>query len=181
MTKYYLAPLEGITDMVFRRVHRRFYPGVTKYYTPFISPTQNHLFTPRQLRELNRENNENLPLVPQLLSKNALDFLWAAEELAAMGYEEVNLNLGCPSGTVTAKGKGAGFLAYPDVLDIFLRRIYADPPLKISIKTRIGLRSPEEFARLLAIYNQYPVYELTIHPRTCDEQYRGDVHWWGVA
>jgi tRNA-dihydrouridine synthase len=177
MTKYYLAPLEGITDMVFRRVHRRFYPGVTKYYTPFISPTQNHLFTPRQLRELNRENNENLPLVPQLLSKNALDFLWAAEELAAMGYEEVNLNLGCPSGTVTAKGKGAGFLAYPDVLDIFLRRIYADPPLKISIKTRIGLRSPEEFARLLAIYNQYPVYELTIHPRTCDEQYRGDVHW----
>ncbi len=170
------APLEGITDAVYRRTHQKYYAGVSRYYTPFISPTHHHLFTPRQLRELDRANNGPLPPVPQLLGKNAEDFLWAAGELAAMGYREVDLNLGCPSGTVAAKGKGAGFLARPEELDAFLERIFRDAPLDISIKTRIGAESPEEFPKLLAVFSRYPLCRLIIHPRTRTEFYKGPVH-----
>lgn len=174
--EYEFAPMEGITDVVYRRTHRRFFPGVTRYYTPFISPTQHHVLTPRDRRELSPEGNGGVPLVPQLLTKNAQDFLWAANELAAMGYTEVDLNLGCPSGTVTAKGKGAGFLARPDELDAFLEEIFASAPLAISIKTRLGMRSAEGFERLLSIYERYPVARLILHPRTAAEQYTGRAH-----
>lgn len=174
--KYYFAPMEGLTDMVYRRVHAKHYPGLDRYYTPFVSPTQNHSFAPRELRELSPENNGGIPLVPQLIGKNADDFLWAAGELANMGYTEVNLNLGCPSGTVTAKGKGAGFLAYPDKLDSFLETIFSACPIAISIKTRLGMEHADEFEPILEIYNRYPVRELIIHPRTKREMYSGNVH-----
>ena len=173
---YYFAPMEGLTDMVFRCAHHRHYPGMDRYYTPFISPTQDHLFTPRQLRELSPENNAGIPLVPQLLGKNAEDFLWAVNVLADMGYREVNFNLGCPSGTVTAKGKGSGFLAYPEELERFLETVYSHSPIAVSIKSRLGMEEPEEFRRILDIYNQFPVAELILHPRTRKEQYREPVH-----
>lgn len=174
--EYEAAPLEGITDAVYRRTHAAFYPGAARYYTPFISPTMHHIFTPRDLRELSAENNRGFTLVPQLLGRNANDLLWAAEELAAMGYEECNLNLGCPSGTVTAKRKGAGLLAFPEELDALLHCLFSHAPLRISIKTRLGMESADEFDRLLRIYEKYPVCRLIIHPRTRADQYTGAVH-----
>ena len=77
------------------------------------------------------------------------------------GYPEVNLNVGCPSGTVTAKGKGSGMLRDMDGLDAFLEQIYSAAPLPISIKTRIGFEQPEEFEKILAVYNRYPICEYT--------------------
>ena len=62
------------------------------------------MLTERVRRDILPEYNRDTPVLPQILTKSVPDFLWAAGELAAMGYEEVNLNLGCPSGTVTAKG-----------------------------------------------------------------------------
>ena len=175
--EYEFAPLEGITDAVYRRTHAKYYPGAARYYTPFISPTMHHIFTPRELRELAPENNPGLELVPQMLGRNATDLLWAAEELAGMGYREMNLNLGCPSGTVVAKRKGAGLLAHPEELDALLRALFCAPPLKISIKTRLGMESTEEFSKLLAIFNRYPVCRLIVHARTRSEQYAGTAHW----
>ena len=100
---YYFAPLEGVTGSEFRRAHHQFFPGVDAYYMPFLSPTQDHVFTQRERRNVLPEYNQGFRAVPQLLTKNAEDFLWCAGELSAMGYGEVNLNLGCPSGTVVAK------------------------------------------------------------------------------
>ena len=171
----YFAPMEGITGALYRGAHRRFFPGVDKYFMPFLSPTHGHTFTKRELRDILPEHNEGVPAVPQLLTRRAEDFLWAAGELAAMGYREVNLNLGCPSGTVTAKGKGAGFLARPDELEAFLDEIFAKAPLAISVKTRLGLSDPEEFGPLLELYNRYPIAELTIHPRVQQDFYRRPV------
>ena len=168
--------MEGITDYIYRQIHRRFFPGVDRYFTPFLSPTQNHVFPPRELRQVVPENNGGIPLVPQLLTKSAEDFLWAAARLADMGYGEVDLNVGCPSGTVTAKGKGAGLLGAPDSLRRLLDGIFADPPLAVSVKTRIGVRSSEEFGPILDIYNDYPLSGLIIHPRTKAEMYGGAVH-----
>lgn len=173
--RYYLAPMEGLTDSVYRTLHHEYFGGVDRYYTPFFSPTEVHRLTPREMRELDPANNP-APTVPQLLCKNAEDFLWMAEQIAALGYDEINLNLGCPSGTVTAKKKGAGMLADTDALEFFLDRVFAKSPVPISIKTRIGYQDTEELPALLEIYNRYPVKELTVHARTGKEMYRGTPH-----
>ncbi len=166
------APMEGITCAAFRRCHKKYFPGVDRYYAPFISPTSEHCFTPKEKREILPENNEGIELVPQLLTKNSQDFLWAAGELKAMGYERVNLNVGCPSGTVTAKGKGAGMLANIEALDRFLGEISDKAPCRISVKTRLGVNDPEEFWPILEVYNKYPIDELIIHPRVRKDFYR---------
>lgn len=170
------APMEGITGVVFRRAHARYFPGVDQYFTPFLSPTQDHRFTAREKREILPEHNEGLPVVPQLLTRNGDDFLWCARQLQAMGYRQVDLNLGCPSGTVVAKRKGAGLLGCPDLLEALLDQIFsADLSLNVSVKTRLGLTDPEEFHALLQLYQRYPISCITLHPRVRTDQYKGPV------
>ena len=171
----YFAPMEGITGYIFRNCHSRYFPGVDRYYMPFLSPRQDHNFTRRELDDILPQHNEGVHAVPQLLTRQPEDFLWAAGELAAMGYREVNLNLGCPSGTVTAKGKGSGLLARREELERLLDGIFAAPPVAISIKTRLGMSDPEEFGPLLELYNRYPVAELTVHPRIRSDFYKKPV------
>ncbi len=173
---YLFAPMEGVTGHTFRQLHRTFFPGVTQYYLPFISPTGDHRFTGRNLRELSPEHPDKALSVPQLLTNRPEDFLWAAENLADLGFSSVNLNVGCPSGTVVHKRKGAGMLADLGQLARFLDEIFSRCPLPISIKTRLGLTHPEEFIPLLALYNQYPLQLLIVHPRTREEMYGGSVH-----
>lgn len=174
---YYFAPMEGITTSIYRRVHAALFGGADRYYSPFISPTSEHLFTPRELRELAPEHNAGVHLVPQLLTKNADDFLWAASGLADMGYGEVNLNLGCPSATVTAKGKGSALLRSPEELERFLEAVFAGAEIAVSVKTRIGYYAPEEFPRLLEIFNRFPIAELILHCRTRQEMYNPPPHY----
>ncbi len=165
--------MEGVTDYVFRRVQARHFSPADKYYTPFISPTSTHKFSPKQLRELLPENNEGLKLIPQLIGHNAEDFLWAAEELRAMGYDEVNFNLGCPSGTVVSKKKGSGLLSEREMLTAFFDEVFGKVRVKVSVKTRIGKLSTEEFSALLELFSAYPISELIIHPRLQTQQYKG--------
>ena len=174
--RYYFAPMEGLTDSIYRKAHHTFFSGVTRYYMPFISPTVHRTLTPREVREVPRADSVAFEAVPQLLTKVPEDFLWAAQQCKDLGYSEVNLNLGCPSGTVTAKGKGSGMLRDPDSLDRFLEAIYNRTPLPISIKTRLGFSSPDEFPRLLDIFNRYPIQELTVHPRVRSDFYSGKVN-----
>ena len=174
--RYYFAPMEGITDRVFRRLHQKHFGGVDRYYMPFLSPTQHRVLTNRESRELPLADSEAFCAVPQILTKNAQDFLWAAQVCQDRGYDEVNLNLGCPSGTVVAKGKGSGMLRDIEALDRFLDEIFAASPLPVSVKTRLGLEAPEEFPPILETYNRYPIKELTVHPRVRKAFYKGGVH-----
>ncbi|MBE6996078.1 MAG: tRNA-dihydrouridine synthase family protein [Ruminococcaceae bacterium] len=176
ITRYDLAPLDGITKLVFRQVWHRHFGGADRYFIPFFSPTDHHTITPRDFREIDPSANRGLPSVPQIMTCKAPDFLWGAEQLREMGYGEVNLNLGCPSGTVTAKGKGSGFLAKPDELDRFFNEVFSAVTIPVSVKTRLGIADPEEFSRILEIYNRYPIACLTIHARVQKEKYRGAVH-----
>lgn len=175
--QYEFAPMEGITDDIFRRLHHKYFPGVSRYYTPFLSPSEGRTFSKKELREVLPEHNEGVPLVPQLLTNRCELFLKGAKILKDLGYKEVNLNLGCPSGTVTAKGKGSGFL-FPErreQLEKFLDEIFARCPLAISIKTRLGKSDPEEFPALLELYNRYPIKQLILHPRVQQDFYRKPV------
>ena len=174
--KFYLAPLEGVTGYIYRNALEKYFPGTDRYFTPFIVPDQKRTLRSKELRDVLPENNRVGTLVPQILTNDGDRFREAVQALGEYGYEEVNLNLGCPSGTVVSRRRGAGLLGVPDELDRFLDRIFSENEVRISIKTRIGMTSPDEAYRLIHIYNQYPLSELIIHPRTREEYYRGQPH-----
>ncbi len=176
------APMEGITGFVFRQAHSLIYGGVDRYYSPFIAPGSSHKLSSRERNDILPENNEGICLIPQILTHSSEDFLWICRELAEYGYDTVNLNLGCPSATVVTKKKGAGFLSEPNELNIFfeevcdgLEKIHTSDgkTMRLSVKTRIGMKEESEFFRLLEIYNQYPLEELIIHPRLREDYYNG--------
>lgn len=173
--QYYFAPLEGLTDSAFRRIHHKYFPGADRYYTPFFSPSSHRSLTAREARELPLADSLDVSVIPQVLTKVSEDFIFMTEVCRDRGYEEVNLNLGCPSGTVTAKGKGSGMLRDLDTLDRFLEEIFAGAALPVSVKTRIGFAESKEFPAILDVLNQYPVRELTIHPRVRTAFYKGSV------
>lgn len=171
--RYYFAPMEGLTDRIYRKLHQKYFPGIHRYYTPFFSPTVHRSLTPREQKELPPAETWNVETVPQILTKTAEDFLWMAQQCLDLGYREVNLNLGCPSGTVTAKGKGSGMLTDLQALDRFLCTIFSEAPLPVSVKTRIGFYSSEEFPAIMQVLRQYPLCELTVHPRVRMDFYKG--------
>ena len=182
--KFYLAPMEGITGYIYRQAYNSCFKPMDRYFTPFLAPKHKSGFSSKELNDILPEHNQGLCLIPQILTHSAEDFLWVCEELAEYGYRTVNLNLGCPSGTVVTKKKGAGFLAEPEDLSLFLEEVCnglekihaADgKPVRLSIKTRIGMKEASEFPRLLAIYNHYPLEELIVHPRVREDYYKGKI------
>ncbi|MBM6776151.1 tRNA-dihydrouridine synthase family protein [Collinsella tanakaei] len=169
-----LAPMEGLTGHTFRAIHAECFGALDRYYTPFIAPPRvESSFGGRVRAELDPEVNRGLVVVPQLLTKDADEFVWAAGLLADMGFTEVNLNLGCPSGTVVSKGKGAGFLRDLERLDAFLDEICARSPLPVSVKTRIGVSDDTEYERILEVYRRHELAELIVHPRVQKDRYQG--------
>lgn len=170
--KLYLAPLEGITGWIFRRALHECFGGFDKYFVPFIRPNQMGHFSAREKKDILPDHNEGMYTVPQILTNRPEDFIRTAAKLKEYGYGEINLNLGCPSKTVVTKGRGAGFLAYPDRLDDFLYEVFEKCDIRISVKTRLGMEEPEEFGPILEIYNKYPLEELIIHPRVQKDFYK---------
>lgn len=170
--KFYFAPLEGITGYIYRNAHSAFFGDVDKYFTPFIATNQFGKLSTRELHDILPEHNEGTCVIPQILTNNAEDFIRTSKTLNEFGYNEVNLNLGCPSGTVVSKNKGSGFLSQREALDQFLETVFEADVTKISVKTRIGKDDPEEFYELIKIFNKYPMEELIIHPRVQKDYYK---------
>ena len=160
--QFYLAPMEGLTGYVYRSAYHKYFPAADRYFTPFIT---NKKMSSRERNDILPEHNEGMTVLPQILTNQAEDFLSLTKELKEYGYDTVNLNLGCPSGTVVAKRRGSGLLAWPHTLDAFLDEIFSSCDCRISIKTRLGTTDTDEWETLLAIYDKYPLEELIIHPR----------------
>ena len=173
--KLYFAPMEGITDYIFRNAHSRFYGGVDSYYSPFVSANHTYSMQSKEKLDIEPENNININLVPQILTNDADQCIWAVNEMRDRGYGEININIGCPSGTVTSKYKGAGLLRDLDRLDDFLDKVFSDENSKdISVKTRLGYEDKEDALKLIDIYNKYPLSKLIIHARVRADFYKGD-------
>ena len=172
--KFYLAPMEGITGHIYRNALEKYFPGTDKYFTPFIAPDQNKILRTKERRDVLPENNHVPELVPQILTNSAEDFIRTARVLQELGYEEVNLNLGCPSGTVVSRKRGSGLLAFPDEVERLLDGIFSEIQMKVSVKTRIGKDDAEDAFWLMEIYRKFPLSELIIHPRIQKDFYRGE-------
>ncbi|MDO4976485.1 MAG: tRNA-dihydrouridine synthase family protein [Eubacteriales bacterium] len=180
--KYYAAPMEGITGYVYRNAHHHFYPGMDRYYTPFLTPKAKKGMTSKEKNDILPEHNRGITVVPQVLTNQSDHFLNISEALYGFGYDEVNLNLGCPSGTVVSKGKGCGFLADQEALDRFFDQVMEGlhirgiPKMKVSVKTRLGVDDPGEMPSLMEIYNRYPLSEIIIHARIHKDFYKKPVN-----
>lgn len=168
---FYFAPMEGITGYIYRNAYHDFFTEADKYFTPFLTPHTKRSFNSRERNDLLPEHNLNMYVVPQILTKSGEDVGMIAEKLAEFGYTEININAGCPSGTVVSKGRGAGLFADLRALDSFLDTLFTCTSAAVSIKTRIGMESREEFPDILNIYNAYPFRELIIHPRVREDYY----------
>ena len=174
--RYYMAPLEGITTYVYRSAHAKVYGPLDKYFIPFLQPIEKREFKTRELLEILPENNRGYCAIPQILTIQVEGFLRMADSLQQRGYQEINLNLGCPSRTVVSKNKGSGLLSDPQAVDRLLDGIFEGAGrrgLRISVKTRVGRQSTEQFSQLLQVYNRYPLEELIIHPRLQSDFYHG--------
>ena len=168
-----LAPIRGITDCHFRSLFNQYFPSFDSALAPFINPQHSTRFQPKQLKDLLPEANKGLPVIPQLLTTNADDFLFMARQLQDLGYTEINWNLGCPAPMVTKKKRGSGLLPYPDDILTFLDRLIPQLPMQLSIKTRLGLENPDELLSLLPTLDQYPLSEIIIHGRLGKQLYKG--------
>lgn len=169
------APMEGITTYLYRQLHARRFGAVEEYYAPFIAPDGSGKFKTSALRDILPENNRDINTVPQLLVNRPEPFIQVAMELEAMGYRHVNLNIGCPSATVTAKFKGSGMLRDLETLDHCLYEIFSHQSLRVSVKTRMGFESTCEFPAILDIYRKYPLERLIIHARARSGMYKSRV------
>ena len=174
---YYAAPMEGVTGYIWRNAHHRYYPGISRYYTPFLAPRKKRGCSRKEKNDILPEHNAGIPLVPQVLTNSSEAFISLAEFLADLGYKEVNLNLGCPAGTVVSKGRGSGFLKDKASLSSFFDEVFEERekrqiPVAVSVKTRLGMEDPDEILPLMRIYNRFPISEVIIHARVRKDMYK---------
>ena len=168
----YFAPLEGITTFIYRNTHNEIFGCADAYFAPFITPSDNEKVNKKGIRDILPENN-TAKIKAQVLSNNSESFLKFCRKIREIGFDEININLGCPSSTVVKKGRGSGFLKTPTKLDAFLEDVFKKTDMDISIKTRTGYYESREMDVLMGIYNKYPISLLTIHSRTREDYYKG--------
>ena len=171
----YLAPIQGITDRIYRNIFPLYFKGVDIAIAPFISSVTRMKTRTNLLGELYPEKNTGIPTIPQIMSSNPGDFIGLANALYDIGCGTVNWNLGCPFRMVVKKGRGAGMLCYPDRVEAFLEKAMPALKPKLSIKLRIGLTYNDDILQLLPVFNRFELSELIIHPRTGEQMYDGEV------
>ena len=170
----YLAPLQGFTDFVYRKAHSQIFPGIDKYFIPYIV-SKNDSVPRKYVQEIWPENNPSASVIPQVLAKNGKELLFLTAYLSEYGYREINLNLGCPYPMVTKRGRGAGLLPFPEDMKRMLSEYYKKSNASLSVKIRAGLENSFEIQPVIRVLNQFPLREIIVHPRTANQLYKGKV------
>ena len=173
-TRLSLGPFQGITDAPFRNVFKRHFDGIDKFYTPFFTGIQKDHAKNLQVEEIDPRFNDVETLTPQILSTDAEEILRFAAQCKKLGYQEINLNMGCPFPRVANKKRGSGLLPYPEKIDAMLSTVFERIDIKFSIKCRLGYFGPDEIVPVIEVFNQYPLSELVIHPRIGKQLYKGE-------
>ena len=169
-----LGPFQGITDAPFRNVFKQHFGGIDKFYTPFFTGIQKDHAKNLQVEEIDPRCNDVEHLTPQILSTDAEEILRFATQCKQLGYQEINLNMGCPFPRVANKKRGSGFLPYPERVDEVFSALFERIDVKFSVKCRLGYFSPDEIYPIIEVFNKYPLSELIIHPRIGKQLYKGE-------
>ncbi len=169
------APLQGYTEDAYRRAHHNICGGVAAYFSPFVRLEHGELRS-KELRDLKPDHNQGIPLIPQVIARDGQEMEVLVERVAAMGYREIDLNMGCPFPLQTRHGRGAGLLQHPDQVSEILSVMQRHPDLAFSVKMRLGMEQTDEWRQVMPILNEMPLQRLTVHPRVATQQYKGTVH-----
>ena len=172
-----MAPLKGVTDHIFRNTFADHFEGIDIAVSPFIASKSDNKIKKKYVKDVWPEHNTRLPVIPQILSKTAKDFIILANYLYDLGYDIVNWNLGCPYPRVANKKRGAGMLPHTDMIHAFLDTVVPGINGKLSIKLRLGWRSKDDIFRLIPILNQYPLEDVIVHPRIGIQRYEGEIDY----
>ena len=171
-----MAPFQGITNRVFRKVYTRHFQGIDKLFTPFFTSIHKKNISSSRSKELISVTENGIPVVPQILSKDADEMLRFANFCKELGFDEINWNLGCPYPRVANKMRGSGMLPHPKIVDEILQQFMPKTPVKLSVKMRLGFKEPEEIFQLIPILNKYNITEVTVHARIGKQLYKGSVN-----
>lgn len=174
MLPIYFAPLQGHTDDVYRRTHYNLIGGIEQYYTPFVRVEAGDI-RPKDRRDIDPKNNENIPVTPQIIFKSLKEFLYLIDKVETLGYQAIDLNMGCPFPLQARHGRGSGLLARPDIVKEIAEAIKKCPQLTFSVKMRLGWDNAEEWIKILEILNEVPLAHIALHPRTGVQGYKGKI------
>jgi tRNA-dihydrouridine synthase B len=175
MLTIHSSPLQGFTDFRFRNTFQRFFGGIDQYIAPYIRVNGKLEIKPGNERDILPLNNSSLDLIPQIITKDADEFLFVAKFVQKLGYTELNWNLGCPYPMIAKKGMGSGLLSMPEKIDEILNRVCAETDIQISVKMRLGYESSQEIFHVLPVLEKYRLANITIHPRIGKQLYRGEL------
>lgn len=175
MLTIYSSPLQGFTDFRFRNAFQQFFGGIDQYIAPYIRVNGKLEIKPASERDILPANNNSLDLVPQIITKDADEFLFVARYVQKLGYKELNWNLGCPHPMIAKRGMGSGLLSMPGKIAEILSRVSAETDLQISVKMRLGYESSQEIFHVLPVLERYRLANITIHPRIGKQLYKGEV------
>jgi len=175
MVRLYSSPLQGYTDFRFRNAFQKYFGGIDQYYAPYIRLNGKQEIKAANERDILPANNHSLKLIPQLMTKDASEFIFIAKYVQELGYNELNWNLGCPYPMVAKRGMGSGMLTSPEKIDEILSRVNAESDIRISIKMRLGYESSDEIFKVLPVLEKYSLDHIAIHPRIGKQLYKGEV------
>lgn len=168
----FFAPLQGLTDHTYRRLHADHFGGVTAYLSPFVRVERGDIRR-RDLRDIDPQQEGAERLIPQVLAGEPGEFRQLLEMLSARGYDRVDLNLGCAFPLIARKGKGAGLLPSPERVEALLAVLADFPGWACSVKMRLGWDDPSEALRLLPLMERAGITRLAVHARLGIQEYRG--------
>ena len=174
MLDIFFAPLQGYTDDVYRRVHYKLIGGVKNYYTPFVRVEAGAVRSKDQ-RDIAPENNTGVPVIPQIIFNSRKEFDYLVSRIKCLGYNEIDLNMGCPFPLQTRHGRGCGILAHPDIVSEIIEGIKENKEITFSVKMRLGWDNSNECDSIIELLNNVQLRHITVHPRTGVQQYKGNV------
>ena len=169
------SPLQGFTDFIFRNAQQKFFGGIDTYYAPYIRFNRKMAIKGSYQRDLNPEVNTTLKLIPQVMTADADEFLFATKYIQSLGYRELNWNLGCPYPMVTRSGMGSGLIFNTEKIDHILDRAHSETDVIISMKMRLGYENSNEILDSFPILEKYPLKNVAIHARLGKQLYKGGV------
>ncbi|MDQ0257148.1 tRNA-dihydrouridine synthase [Evansella vedderi] len=173
---FILAPMEEVTDVVFRHVvSEAARPDV--FFTEFAnSESYCHPDGNKSVRGRLTFTEDEQPIVAHIWGDKPENFRQMSIGMAELGFKGVDINMGCPVPNVARHGKGSGLILRPDVAAELIQAAKAGG-LPVSVKTRLGFTEIDEWREWLTHILKQDIVNLSIHLRTREEMSKVAAHW----
>ena len=168
------APLQGVTDNVWRMAQHSVFGGVDAYYAPFMRVERGEVRR-KDLRDVEPDRNAGITLIPQILACQPDHALMMVDALKQRGYSRIDVNLGCPFPPIALHRKGSGMLAYPELAEALFTALAAIDGVEYSVKMRLGWDQSDQWRDILPLMDILKPVNIAVHPRIGKQQYKGDL------